>query len=47
VGEAGSWLEVVSVSFPESGKGAQMLEGDAKAAATKLVEKLQKEARVL
>ena len=47
VGEAGSRLEIVSVSFPESGKGAQMLEGDAKAAATKLVEKLQKEARVL
>ncbi|MEO6194707.1 MAG: electron transfer flavoprotein subunit beta/FixA family protein [Thermoanaerobaculia bacterium] len=47
VGAAGSRLEIVSVSFPESGKGAQMLEGDAKAAATKLVEKLQKEARVL
>jgi electron transfer flavoprotein beta subunit len=47
VGTAGSRLEIVSVSFPESGKGAQMLEGDAKAAAGKLVEKLQKEARVL
>ncbi|HEY4591055.1 MAG TPA: electron transfer flavoprotein subunit beta/FixA family protein [Thermoanaerobaculia bacterium] len=46
-GAAGSRLEIVSVSFPEAGKGAQMLEGDAKAAATKLVEKLQKEARVL
>jgi len=47
VGAAGSRLEIVSVSLPESGKGAQMLEGDAKAAAAKLVEKLQKEARVL
>jgi electron transfer flavoprotein beta subunit len=47
VGEAGSRLEILSVSFPESGKGAQMLEGDAKAAAAQLVEKLQKEARVL
>jgi len=46
-GAAGSRLEIVSVSFPEAGKGAQMLEGDAKAAAAKLVEKLQKEARVL
>ena len=47
VGEAGSRLEIVSVSFPESGKGAQILEGDAKVAAKALVEKLQKEARVL
>src|SRR5579864_8276278 len=47
IGAAGSRLEIVSVSLPESGKGAQMLEGDAKAAAAKLVEKLQKEARVL
>jgi electron transfer flavoprotein beta subunit len=47
IGAAGSRLEIVSVSFPEAGKGAQMLEGDAKAAAAKLVEKLQKEARVL
>jgi electron transfer flavoprotein beta subunit len=47
VGAAGSRLEIVAVSFPDSGKGAQMLEGDAKAAATALVEKLQKEARVL
>jgi electron transfer flavoprotein beta subunit len=46
-GAAGSRLEIVAVSFPEAGKGAQMLEGDAKAAAAKLVEKLQKEARVL
>jgi len=47
VGEAGSRLEILSVSFPESGKGAQMLAGDAKSVAAQLVEKLQKEARVL
>jgi len=47
IGAAGSRLEIVAVSFPEAGKGAQILEGDAKAAAAKLVEKLQKEARVL
>jgi electron transfer flavoprotein alpha/beta subunit len=47
VGAAGSRLEIVSVSFPESGKGAQMLQGDAKTAAAALVDKLQKEARVL
>ncbi len=47
VGAAGSRLEVVSVAFPESGAGAQILEGDAATAAKALVEKLQKEARVL
>jgi electron transfer flavoprotein beta subunit len=47
VGAAGSRVEIVSVAFPDAGSGAQMLEGDAKAAAAKLVEKLQKEARVL
>jgi electron transfer flavoprotein beta subunit len=47
VGEAGSRLEIISVSFPESGRGAQILEGDAKTAAAALVDKLQKEARVL
>jgi electron transfer flavoprotein beta subunit len=47
IGAAGSRLEVVSVSFPESGSGAQMIEGDAKTAAAALVQKLQKEARVL
>ncbi len=47
VGGAGSRLEVISVSFPQSGTGAQILEGDAKTAAARLVEKLQKEARVL
>ena len=47
VGEAGSRLEIVSVALPAAGRGAQILEGDAKAAATALVQKLQKEARVL
>jgi electron transfer flavoprotein beta subunit len=47
VGAAGSRIEIVSVAFPEAGSGAQILEGDAKTAAAKLVEKLQKEARVL
>lgn len=46
-GAAGSRLEVVSVSFPDAGSGAQMLEGDTKKAVAALVEKLQKEARVL
>jgi electron transfer flavoprotein beta subunit len=47
VGEAGSRIEIVSVGFPKSGKGAQILEGDAKTVAAQLVSKLQKEARVL
>ena len=47
VGAAGSRLEVVSVSFPDSGAGAQILEGDPKAAVATLISKLQKEARVL
>jgi electron transfer flavoprotein beta subunit len=47
VGAAGSRLEVVSVAFPQSGEGAQMIEGDAATAAKALVGKLQKEARVL
>jgi electron transfer flavoprotein alpha/beta subunit len=46
-GAAGAALEILSVSFPDSGKGAQMIEGDAATAARTLVEKLQKEARVL
>ena len=40
-------LEVVSVGFPESGAAAQIFEGDAAAAAKKLVEKLRTEARVI
>jgi electron transfer flavoprotein beta subunit len=47
LGAGGSKIEVLSVAFPEAGKGAQMIEGDAETAARVLVEKLQKEARVL
>lgn len=46
VGAEGSRLEVVSVAFPSSGKGAEMIEGDPQTAAKTLVEKLRKEARV-
>ena len=47
VGAAGSRLEVLSVALPESGKAAQIIEGDPAEAARILVEKLRKEARVL
>lgn len=47
VGAAGSRLEIVSVAFPESGEGAQLLEGAPDEVARTLVEKLTKEARVL
>jgi electron transfer flavoprotein beta subunit len=47
IGAAGSRLEIVSVSFPESGTGAEIIEGDPAAAARTLVEKLRKEARVI
>jgi len=47
LGAAGSRLEVLSVAFPEAGKGAEMIAGDAKTAAAALVEKLRREARVL
>lgn len=47
VGAAGARLDVLSVAFPESGEGAEMLEGDAGPVARTLVEKLRKEARVL
>lgn len=47
LGAAGSRLEVLSVAFPAAGAGAQIIEGDAKTAATALVEKLRLEARVL
>ncbi|MEE8138001.1 MAG: electron transfer flavoprotein subunit beta, partial [Thermoanaerobaculia bacterium] len=47
VGASGSTLEVLSVALPESGGGAQILEGDPDTVARILVEKLQKEARVL
>jgi electron transfer flavoprotein beta subunit len=47
VGAAGSRVKVMSVAFPESAEGAQMLEGDPEPAARALVEKLRKEARVI
>ena len=47
VGAAGSRLEVLSVSVPEQGEGAQMLEGDPESVARQLVDKLRTEARVL
>ena len=47
VGAAGSRLEVLSVSFPEGGGGAKMLEGEPQAVARELVDKLQREAKVL
>ncbi len=47
VGLAGSRLEVLGVAFPEAGAGGQMLEGEPEAVARELVEKLQREAKVL
>ena len=47
VGAAGSRLEVLSVAFPETGEGAELIDAPAEEAAKTLVEKLQKEARVL
>ena len=43
LGSAGSRLEIVDVAFPESGGGAQIIEGDAATAAQTLVEKLRQE----
>jgi electron transfer flavoprotein beta subunit len=47
VGAAGSGIEILTVAFPEAGRGAQILEGDPAAAAKTLVGKLHGEARVL
>lgn len=47
LGAAGSRLETLEVAFPSAAQGAQMLEGDAATVAATLLEKLQKEARVL
>ena len=47
VGAAGSRLEVLSVAFPASGSGAEILSGDAASAAKALVARLQQEARVI
>lgn len=47
LGAAGSRLEILDIAFPESGEGAQMIEGDAASQVATLIDKLQKEARVL
>lgn len=47
VGGAGARLEVLNIAFPETGKAAQIIDGEPAEAARILVEKLQKEARVL
>ncbi|MEM7050653.1 MAG: electron transfer flavoprotein subunit beta/FixA family protein [Acidobacteriota bacterium] len=47
VGQAGSRLEIVSVAFPDSGAGAQIIEGEPEQASRELVDKLRQEARVL
>ena len=47
LGAAGSRLEILSVAFPDSGAEAEIIQGDAATAAKILVDKLQKEARVL
>lgn len=47
VGSAGARLEVLDVAFPDTGAGAQIIEGDAATAARTLIEKLRNEARVL
>ncbi|MFN7962092.1 MAG: electron transfer flavoprotein subunit beta/FixA family protein [Thermoanaerobaculia bacterium] len=46
-GSAASRIELVSVAFPESGGGAEILQGDTDVVAKLLVEKLTKEARVI
>jgi electron transfer flavoprotein beta subunit len=47
IGAAGSRTEIVSVGFPETGAGAQILEGEPEAVARTLAGKLRQEARVL
>ena len=47
IGAAGSRVEIVDIAFPDTGEGAEMLEGDAATVAKTLVEKLQNDARVL
>jgi electron transfer flavoprotein beta subunit len=47
VGRSGSRVKILSVAFPESGGGAQILQGEPEEAARELVDKLKKEARVL
>jgi len=47
VGAAGSRLEIRKIFLPDTGKAAEIIEGDAETAVATLIEKLQKEARVL
>ena len=47
VGEAGRRVEVTKLYVPEKTSEAEMIEGDAETAAATLVDKLQKEAKVL
>ena len=47
VGSSGAKIEIVEISFPTKGEGAQMLEGNPQQVAALLVEKLKKEARIL
>ena len=47
VGAAASRLEVLGVSLPDAGGGAQMLEGEPEAVARELIDKLRREAKVL
>jgi electron transfer flavoprotein beta subunit len=47
VGLEGSAIEIVSLSFPDSGGAAQIIGGTPEESARQLVEKLRKEARVL
>lgn len=47
VGKAGRKVQVARLYVPEKAKGAELIEGDAATAAATLVQKLQKEAKVL
>lgn len=47
VGAAGARLEIVDVAFPETGGGAEMLEGGAEEMAAALIDRLKKQARIL
>ncbi|HUP00936.1 MAG TPA: electron transfer flavoprotein subunit beta/FixA family protein [Gemmatimonadota bacterium] len=47
VGASGRQVEVTRLYVPEKTKGAEMIDGDAPTAAARLVERLQKEAKVL
>jgi electron transfer flavoprotein beta subunit len=47
VGERGSKLEILGIALPKTGEAAQIIEGEPAEAARILIEKLQKEARVL